>query len=76
MHVVDGEVVGHLWVECCHGHWHVAIRLVPHWSLQSDDGTVVPYFHRNHWRTKTRYTDKQKYFSLTIKTMVDFTFNY
>lgn len=65
INIVDGEVVGHLGVERCHGnHWHVVVRLVSHWSLQSDDGTVVLYFNRHQWRTKASYTDKQKYFVL------------
>lgn len=69
--IVDGEVVGHLMVECCHGNrWGVVVRLISHWSFQSDGGTVVLYVHRNQWRAKTSYRDRRrdfKYFKFTFK---------
>lgn len=64
MGIVDGEVVHHLGVYCCHGnYWGVVVRLISHWSLQRDDGTVVLYFNGNQWRTKTSYRDREKIFS-------------
>lgn len=61
MGIVDGEDVSHVGVKCCHGnHWGVVVRLISHWTLQSDDGRVVLNFDRNQWRTKSSYWDMQK----------------
>lgn len=64
MGIVDGEVVHHLGVYCCHGnYWGVVVRLISHWSLQRDGGTVVLHFNGNQWRTKTSCRDRGKIFS-------------
>lgn len=51
--IFNGEVVQHLGVYCCHGYnWHLVIRLIPHWSIQCDNGAVVLYFNNHLWWTE------------------------
>lgn len=46
MRIVDGEVVSHMGVDYFHGHCRsLVVRLMSHRPLQTDDGTVVLYFH-------------------------------
>lgn len=52
--VVNGEVVHHLGVYRFHGYkGHPVKRLIPHWSLHCDNGTVALYFDSHQWWPKT-----------------------
>lgn len=58
--IVNGEVVHHLGVYHCHGfNWHLVIRLIPHWSLQCDNGAVALYFYSHQWWPETSYKTGQ-----------------
>lgn len=58
--IVDGEVVDHLEVKCCHGNlWGLVVGKISHWSLQSYNGAVVLNFHREERRSKTGYRNRQ-----------------
>lgn len=67
--IVNGEVVRHLAVYCCHGYnLHVAIRLIPHWSFHCDQGNVVLYFNSHHWWPEASYKTVQ---NRTISHIID-----